>query len=746
MGIGPLVAWRRASLRALGKTFIVPTIAAVVTGIALIATGFGDSTPGLIAYTFSAFVLASIALEFIRGTRARRALSGGPWPLAFSSLIGRNRRRYGGYIVHAAIVLLAIGIAGSSAYDTVNERRLVPGDIARRRRLHADVRGRSRSGSSGERAATIGAVDGVQRDGKGLVTTLHAGKSFVSRSSVRSRTRCRSRSDPRTAEDVFAIAEQGSRRTAPSTSGLREAAREPRLARRRRLRVRLDDDALARRGRAAPAGQRYEGAAVTGVNASACARLGAPLALAVRGARRAAVSPRATGRRRRPRRTQGETRPPQTDARRGAGSRARSAEGARVRPPDGQGLGRRLPGPRGAAPARRGGCVARARAARGSPACNRRATRLTRSRERTRTGRQRKVRCGAGTRGVPTKALLRWPDASWSCSSSAARSSRRRRSRTTAPQQQKQALDAKLAAVQASIAHERAQESQLNTQIGRASRRRSTRPRRSREQRRREAVGRWHVPTWSSVTSASDALKLLSIVFQTTRVRFPEARSTRSSRSTARTQARRRSTSQPTPGRARARRCRRSSFQGCRSTSSYLPRAHRRARTQQIAAGSRDLRSTTSSVGAQARAVKVRRERSASRGELPSINARLPQQVALIIPQRAADEPVEALEGAVGQVTRASRRPHAGAGRGQGSRAGRSRAASAAIEAKIRASEAGSTSADTPAATPSAAGLIWPVQRSRSPARSARAGAASIPASTSACPRGRRSTPPPRGR
>ena len=72
-------------------------------------------------------MLASIALEFIRGTRARRALSGGSWPGAFFSLIARNRRRYGGYIVHVAIVLLAIGIAGSSAYDTVVEGKLAPG-------------------------------------------------------------------------------------------------------------------------------------------------------------------------------------------------------------------------------------------------------------------------------------------------------------------------------------------------------------------------------------------------------------------------------------------------------------------------------------------------------------------------------------------------------------------------------------------------------------------------------------------
>src|ERR1043166_7125098 len=118
MGIGPLVAWRRASLRALGRMFAVPAAVSVVTGAVLLALGYGSSTPGLLAYTFSAFVAASIVLEFVRGRRAAGSLS---------RLVARNRRRYGGYIVHAAVLLLAIGIAGSSAYQTVREEGLKPG-------------------------------------------------------------------------------------------------------------------------------------------------------------------------------------------------------------------------------------------------------------------------------------------------------------------------------------------------------------------------------------------------------------------------------------------------------------------------------------------------------------------------------------------------------------------------------------------------------------------------------------------
>src|SRR5207249_2811538 len=92
MGIGPLVAWRRASLRSLGRTFIWPFVTAIVAGAGLLAAGAGSSIPGLIAYTFSAFVVATIVLEFARGTVARRALSGEPVPRAFGQLIARNRR------------------------------------------------------------------------------------------------------------------------------------------------------------------------------------------------------------------------------------------------------------------------------------------------------------------------------------------------------------------------------------------------------------------------------------------------------------------------------------------------------------------------------------------------------------------------------------------------------------------------------------------------------------------------------
>jgi cytochrome c-type biogenesis protein CcmF len=175
MGIGPLVAWRRASLRSLGKTFLWPFAAAVATGAGLLASGLGTSTPGLLAYTFSAFVAASIVLEFARGTRARRALAGGSWPAAFAQLVARNRRRYGGYVVHAAVLLLAIGVAGSSAYQTVREQKLRPGQslelAGRTLTLAGPVTEHQAANAQEFRAPVVLSIGGHR------IATLHPGKN-----------------------------------------------------------------------------------------------------------------------------------------------------------------------------------------------------------------------------------------------------------------------------------------------------------------------------------------------------------------------------------------------------------------------------------------------------------------------------------------------------------------------------------------------------------------------------------------
>ena len=127
MGIGPLVAWRRASLRSLGRTFTWPV------GFALPSGSSARSRRRLVDPGSDRVHVLGLRARLDRA-RVHPRDARPPSPLRgllaerISALISRNRRRYGGYIVHAAIVLLAIGVAGSSAYDTVNERRLNRGE------------------------------------------------------------------------------------------------------------------------------------------------------------------------------------------------------------------------------------------------------------------------------------------------------------------------------------------------------------------------------------------------------------------------------------------------------------------------------------------------------------------------------------------------------------------------------------------------------------------------------------------
>jgi cytochrome c-type biogenesis protein CcmF len=204
MGIGPLIAWRRASVRSLSKTFLWPCGFALALGVGLVAAGAGSSIPGLIAYTFSGFVAATIVLEFWRGTAARRALSNESVPSAFGQLVARNRRRYGGYVVHAAIVILAIGIAGSSAYDTSRSARLAPGESLKVRNYTLTYRGLTskQSQNATETRATIDVDRGGDR-----IATMHPGKnSYPVEQQVSNEVAIRS--DWLTGEDLFLITEQ----------------------------------------------------------------------------------------------------------------------------------------------------------------------------------------------------------------------------------------------------------------------------------------------------------------------------------------------------------------------------------------------------------------------------------------------------------------------------------------------------------------------------------------------------------
>ena len=110
-GVGPLIAWRKASTSNLKRQFAAPVTIALAVGILLLVLGMRD-VYALIAYTLAGFVAATIGQEFQKGISARRHIHGESLPVAAVRLVGRNRRRYGGYIVHAGIVVLFCAFAG----------------------------------------------------------------------------------------------------------------------------------------------------------------------------------------------------------------------------------------------------------------------------------------------------------------------------------------------------------------------------------------------------------------------------------------------------------------------------------------------------------------------------------------------------------------------------------------------------------------------------------------------------------
>jgi cytochrome c-type biogenesis protein CcmF len=117
-GLGPLFAWRKTSVASLKKNLTVPAIAGVVVVVALVAAGVRHAY-ALIAFFITAFVAVTIVMEFARGVRARMTSTGEVAPVALVNLVRRNKRRYGGYIVHLAIVMIFVGFTGTAFnYET----------------------------------------------------------------------------------------------------------------------------------------------------------------------------------------------------------------------------------------------------------------------------------------------------------------------------------------------------------------------------------------------------------------------------------------------------------------------------------------------------------------------------------------------------------------------------------------------------------------------------------------------------
>ena len=151
-GVGPLIAWRKASRENLRRNFTFPALVGAwmfVLAVILDGRRFVDALAGMVraagrldvvgvfeqlravypAVTFGlgAFVLGTVTLELYRGVRVRMSQQAEPAPVAFGRLVWRNKRRWGGYTVHVGVVVVFFGIAGSSAYRSEAVATLTPG-------------------------------------------------------------------------------------------------------------------------------------------------------------------------------------------------------------------------------------------------------------------------------------------------------------------------------------------------------------------------------------------------------------------------------------------------------------------------------------------------------------------------------------------------------------------------------------------------------------------------------------------
>lgn len=176
-GVGPLLAWRRVSWQSARRVFFAPLAVGLATaaGLALL-TDAEESAWALLLFGFAAFALTGLAQEFWRGATARRTLAGGSLPGSLLAVTSRNRRRYGGYVVHVGIAVLLVGIAASSSFQTKRDVTLRPGESA-------VVDGRTivyeRPTFGVDREAIeIGAVLGVERDGERQATLRPSRRYF----------------------------------------------------------------------------------------------------------------------------------------------------------------------------------------------------------------------------------------------------------------------------------------------------------------------------------------------------------------------------------------------------------------------------------------------------------------------------------------------------------------------------------------------------------------------------------------
>ena len=123
MGVGPIIAWRKASWDNIKRNFFWPALTSLILAAALFIWKVRDFLP-LLGFTLLGFVILTIGFDTALALRARRRIAGESVIAGLATLVRRNQRRYGGFIVHLGVVLIIMGIAGSMSYSLEREATL----------------------------------------------------------------------------------------------------------------------------------------------------------------------------------------------------------------------------------------------------------------------------------------------------------------------------------------------------------------------------------------------------------------------------------------------------------------------------------------------------------------------------------------------------------------------------------------------------------------------------------------------
>ncbi len=183
MGVAPLIPWRRASLKKLGDTLLWPAAVGLTTMVILYTLLSVQIFAALLGFGLCAFTLTATLIEYWRGISARHRRKGESYPVALWRLMGRNRRRYGGYLIHMGVILVAIGVIGSRFYQVETQHNLAVGESMTIGSefigtYELTYRGLREGASPDDRIITEGVLD-VKFNGKPVGTLVPTREFFV---------------------------------------------------------------------------------------------------------------------------------------------------------------------------------------------------------------------------------------------------------------------------------------------------------------------------------------------------------------------------------------------------------------------------------------------------------------------------------------------------------------------------------------------------------------------------------------